>query len=54
MKSFTTRLFVSTVAGVLVWLMLAGATATKGPIKSPDKLVVLSSTDVKGEYKPCG
>jgi hypothetical protein len=54
MKSFATRLLVSTVVGVLAWLMLAGATASKAPLKSPDKLVILSTTDVKGEVKPCG
>jgi hypothetical protein len=54
MKSTVTRLLVSAALGVLAWLVLAGATATKGPILSPDKLVILSTTDVKGEYKPCG
>ena len=53
MKSFATRLFASVLLAVLAWLALAGA-ASKGPAKSPDKLVILSTTDVKGEIKPCG
>ena len=54
MKLFATRLLVSLVLGVLAWALLTSATASKGSIKAPDKLVILSTTDVKGEYKPCG
>ena len=54
MKSFSSRLLASTLLAVLAWLSLAGATASKGPVMSPDKLVILSTTDVKGEGKPCG
>jgi hypothetical protein len=53
MKSSATRLLASVLLAVLAWLALAGA-AAKGPVKSPGKLVVLSTTDVKGEIKPCG
>ena len=44
----------SALLAVLAWLALAGATATKGPAMAPDKLVILSTSDVKGEFKPCG
>jgi len=54
MKSFATRLFASALLAVLAWLALAGAAASKGSVKSPDKLVILSTSDVKGEIKPCG
>ncbi|MGH7730793.1 MAG: hypothetical protein ACRENJ_06015 [Candidatus Eiseniibacteriota bacterium] len=54
MKSFAIRLLASAVLAVLAWLVLAGATAPKGPALQPDKLVILSTTDVKGEVKPCG
>ena len=54
MKSFATRFLASALLAVLAWLALAGATATKGQALSPDKLVILSTTDVKGEVKPCG
>jgi len=54
MKSSATRLLASTLVAVLAWLTLAGATAPKGSVMEPNKLVILSTTDVKGEYKPCG
>jgi hypothetical protein len=54
MKSFASRALASALLAVLAWLALAGATAPKGATQSPDKLVVLSTTDVKGEVKPCG
>ena len=54
MKPFASRLFASTLLAVLAWFALAGATAPKAPIKERDKLVILSTTDVKGEVKPCG
>jgi len=54
MKSFATRLLASALLAVLAWLALAGAAASKGSVKSPDKLVILSTSDVKGEIKPCG
>jgi len=52
MKSFATRMLTTALLAVLAWLAIAGA-ASKGPAKA-DKLVILSTTDVKGEIKPCG
>ena len=54
MKSFASRALASAVLAVLAWLALAGATASKGSPQLPDKLVILSTTDVKGETGPCG
>jgi hypothetical protein len=54
MKSWASRLLASVVVAIIAWLALAGATATKAPIKEPDKLVILSTTDVKGKTSPCG
>jgi len=54
MKSFPSRLLAAAVLAVLGWLVLAGASAPKSSSKAPDQLVVLSTTDVKGEVKPCG
>ena len=54
MKSFAPRLLATTLLAVLAWLALAAATAPKGSALQPDKLVILSTTDAKGEYKPCG
>jgi len=35
-------------------LALAQATALSDTLKSPDKLIILSTTDVKGKTSPCG
>jgi hypothetical protein len=39
---------------LLVWLMLAAATAPQGALLEPDTLIILSTTDVKGKTSPCG
>jgi hypothetical protein len=54
MKSLASRILASAVLAIIAWLMLAGATAPSGSIKEPDKLVILSTTDVKGKTSPCG
>jgi hypothetical protein len=38
----------------LVLFALAGASALSDSLKEPDKLVLLSTTDVKGKTSPCG
>lgn len=38
----------------LVVFALAGASALSDSLKEPDKLVILSTTDVKGKTSPCG
>lgn len=43
-----------TAAALVCWIVLAGATATKAPVLKPDKLLILSTTDVKGKTSPCG
>ena len=54
MKSLALRVLASAVMALLVWVMLAAATAPAGPPREPDKLVILSTTDVKGKTSPCG
>lgn len=54
MKTLASRILASAVLAILAWLALAGATASKGALKEPDKLVILSTTDVKGKTNPCG
>ena len=54
MKAYAPRMLASALLAVLAWLVLAGATASKAPAMAPDKLVIISTTDVKGELKPCG
>jgi hypothetical protein len=52
MKSLTPRILAALVLALVAWLALVGASST--PIREPDKLVILSTTDVKGKTSPCG
>ena len=54
MKSLFPRVLASVLLAVLAWLARAGATSGTGSIQQPDKLVILSTTDVKGKTSPCG
>lgn len=54
MKSTASRVLAAAVLALVSWLLLAGASANKGPILQPDKLVIISTTDVKGKTGPCG
>jgi hypothetical protein len=65
MKSMLQRFLAGVVLAIVAWVVLAGATAPKSAsptaapkpataIKEPDKLVILSTTDVKGKTSPCG
>ena len=49
----TIRLLLLAVLVVLA-VVLSGARASKGPVMQPNKLVILSTTDVKGKTSPCG
>ena len=53
MKPLVTRLTAALVALVAI-VLLAGAAAKSTSIASPDKLIILSTTDVKGKTSPCG
>ena len=54
MKSVASRILASLVLAILAFLLLAGAGAPKPSMKEPNKLVILSTTDVKGKTSPCG
>lgn len=54
MKSWVSRVLASAVLAVLCWMVLAGAASTKSAILEPNKLIILSTTDVKGKTSPCG
>ena len=55
MKSWLTRLSASAALAALCWLLLAGAATTKpAAVLEPGKLIILSTTDVKGKTSPCG
>jgi len=53
MKSLSSRVLASLLLILLAWLLLLGAGASRS-IQEPDKLVILSTTDVKGKTSPCG
>ena len=53
MKSLAARVLAAAVLVTMVVLLAAAATApTK--LLEPDKLIILSTTDVKGKNSPCG
>ena len=53
MKDLLSALRVAVVFALLGLLAVAGA-GTLGAASQPDKLVILSTTDVKGKTSPCG
>jgi hypothetical protein len=55
MKTLLSRSLAVSVLAVACWMLLMGATTkTATPILQPDKLIILSTTDVKGKTSPCG
>ncbi len=54
MKTRVALLALAAVAAALAGLVVAGAGAPGAAVKQPDKLVILSTTDVKGRTNPCG
>jgi hypothetical protein len=55
MKPLGSKLLACSVLALLTWLVLAGATApNSAPSATASKLIILSTTDVKGKTSPCG
>ena len=55
MKPLASKMLAGSVLALLTWLVLAGAAAPKTKTTlQPSKLVILSTTDVKGKTSPCG
>ena len=54
LRSLSSRVRVSLALVVLAVLALAVVAATSDSLKEPDKLIILSTTDVKGKTSPCG
>lgn len=54
MRHSASGLLAAAVLVVLSVVLLGGPTAADDPILQPDKLVILSTTDVKGKTSPCG
>ena len=56
MKALATRLFATlmTLATVAVLSATAAKAVNSARVLEPDKLIILSTTDVKGKTSPCG
>lgn len=52
MKSLLPRALAALVLAALGWMSLSGASPSSPA--QPDKLVILSTVDVKGKTSPCG
>jgi hypothetical protein len=54
LRTLASRVRVALSLLVLAVLALVGASAMSDTNKEPDKLIILSTTDVKGKTSPCG
>ena len=54
MKTVLSRTLAAVLLAAVAWLLIAGASAPKPRTTEPDKLVILSTVDVKGKTDPCG
>jgi hypothetical protein len=54
MKTMLSRILATALIAAVAWVLLAGASAPRGKPLEPDKLVILSTNDVKGKTDPCG
>jgi len=52
MKSLHSRLIAAAVAIAIAAALIGAAAPSK--VLEPNKLIILSTTDVKGENEPCG
>ena len=54
MKLPALRRPIAAIVAAAACLMVGGASAPKQALLEPDKLLILSTTDVKGKTSPCG
>jgi len=54
MKTLLSRILATALLAAIAWVLLAGASAPRGNVLEPDKLIILSTNDVKGKTDPCG
>jgi hypothetical protein len=54
MKTLPSRILAIAVLAAVAWALLVGASAPRGNLIEPNKLVILSTNDVKGKTDPCG
>ena len=52
-KPVISKVLAAMVLAILAWLLLVAAGGSRAPLE-PNKLVILSTTDVKGKTGPCG
>ncbi len=53
MKLALSRLSTAALLAIL-FMLIAAASGAKGPLLQPNKLIILSTADVKGKTGPCG
>ncbi|MEY4069484.1 MAG: hypothetical protein RL721_98 [Candidatus Eisenbacteria bacterium] len=53
MKSLLSR-WLAVVAALALAVSVLGAATTPRKVVEPDKLIILSTSDVKGKNEPCG
>jgi hypothetical protein len=54
MKVMASRLALAAATALAVWVVLIGATVPRASQLEPNKLVILSTVDVKAKSSPCG
>jgi hypothetical protein len=54
MKSLVSKTLALATLVLLAIIGMQAAIAASAPVLQPDKLVILSTTDVKGKTSPCG
>ena len=52
-KPVISKVLAAMVLAILAWLLLVAAGGSQAPLE-PNKLIILSTTDVKGKTSPCG
>jgi hypothetical protein len=54
MKALASRLSAQALLALVAVIVLAAAGSPKGAVREPGKLIIESTTDVKGRTSPCG
>ena len=54
MKLTASRLIAAGVLALCIMLLVGASGSKGGPTLHPDKLLIISTTDVKGKIGPCG
>jgi hypothetical protein len=54
MKSLGSRFLAAAILATLAWITLSAASGRSGSDLQPNKLIILSTSDVRGKTSPCG